>query len=80
MKKIYLKVAVVAVVATVAGVGISSSQKTDVASDIALANVEALAQGEYDTPYRVHPCPSRPGNECKTSNEDRPKCYSLTYC
>ena len=80
MKKVYLKVAMVAVVATVASMGIYFSQKTDVTSDIALANVEALAQGEYDTPYRVHPCPSWTGNECKTSNEDRPKCYSLTYC
>ena len=80
MKKFSFKVAMVAVVATVAGMGIYSSQKADVTSDIALANVEALANGEYDTPYRVHPCPSWTGNECKTSNEDRPKCYSLTYC
>ena len=46
MKKVYLKVAMVAVVATVASMGIYSSQTTDVASDIALANVEALARGE----------------------------------
>ena len=46
MKKVYLKVAMVAVVAAVVGMGIYSSQKADVASDIALANVEALAQGE----------------------------------
>ena len=36
----------VAVVAAVAGMGIYSSQKADAMSDIALANVEALAQGE----------------------------------
>ena len=45
MKKT-IKIAMVAVVAAVAGMGIYSSQKTDVTSDIALANVEALAQGE----------------------------------
>ena len=45
MKKT-IKIAMVAVVAAVAGVGIYSSQKADVTSDIMLANVEALAQGE----------------------------------
>ena len=50
MKKT-IKIAMVAVVAAVAGMGIYSSQKADVASDIALANVEALAQGEVDFPY-----------------------------
>lgn len=53
--KIKIKVAAVAVVAAVAGMGIYSSQKTDVTSDIALANVEALAQGES-------------GNECHGCN------------
>ena len=38
MKKFSFKVAMVAVVATVAGMGIYSSQKADVTSDIALAN------------------------------------------
>lgn len=46
MNKSFLKVAMVAVVAAVAGMGIYSSQKENVASDIMLANVEALAQGE----------------------------------
>ena len=43
-----IKIAMVAVVATtVAGMGIYSSQKfTDVTSDIMLANMEALADGE----------------------------------
>ena len=45
MKKI-IKLAMVAVVAAVAGMGIYSSQKADTMSDIALANVEALARGE----------------------------------
>ena len=53
MKKI-IKLAMVTVVAAVVGMGIYSSQKADVASDIALANVEALAQGEViiGTPCR----------------------------
>ena len=41
-----IKIAMVVVVAAVAGMGGYSSQKADVTSDIALANVEALAQGE----------------------------------
>lgn len=45
MKKI-IKVASVAVVAAVAGIGVYTSQKTEVTSDIVLANVEALARGE----------------------------------
>lgn len=45
MKKT-IKIAMVAVVAAVAGMGVYSSQKADAMSDIALANVEALAQGE----------------------------------
>lgn len=46
MKKT-IKIAMVAVVAAVASMGIYSSQKaSDVASDIMLANMEALADGE----------------------------------
>ena len=45
MKKT-IKIAMVAVVAAVAGMGIYSSQKADAMSNIALANVEALASGE----------------------------------
>ena len=41
-----IKVASVAVVAAVAGIGVYTSQKTEVTSDIVLANVEALARGE----------------------------------
>lgn len=61
MKKVYLKVAMVAVVAAVVGMGIYSSQKADVASDIALANVEALAQGEVIIGY---PCQSVRNSWC----------------
>ena len=51
MKKT-IKIAMVAVVAAVSGMGIYSSQKADVTSDIALANVEALAQGETSQTYK----------------------------
>lgn len=54
MKKT-IKIAMVAVVAAVAGMGIYFSQKADVTSDMALANVEALASGES-------------GNECHGCN------------
>ena len=46
MKKFYLKIAMVAVVATIASMGICSSKNDNSMSDIALANVEALARGE----------------------------------
>ena len=52
MKKNIVKVALVAVVGLIAGINVFNAQKTDVLSDIALANVEALADvedtgGEY---------------------------------
>lgn len=58
-----IKIAMVAVVAAVAGMGIYSSQKDNSMSDIALANVEALARGEglgdcdhYCTPNSNYGC------------------------
>lgn len=45
MKK-FIKIVFVTVFATVAGYGIYTTQKTDSISDLALANVEALAQNE----------------------------------
>ena len=45
MKK-FMKVAFVAIFAVTAGYGVYSSQKADVMSELALANVEALASGE----------------------------------
>ena len=73
-----IKIAMVAVVAAVAGTGVYSSQKNNVMSDIALANVEALAQGEggdYGSPvwtlyYRGdggYNC-TKPGNQICFSN------------
>lgn len=45
MKK-FMKVAFVAIFAVTAGYGVYSSQKADVMSELALADVEALASGE----------------------------------
>ncbi|WP_299090422.1 NVEALA domain-containing protein [Bacteroides sp. MSB163] len=45
MKK-FMKVAFVAIFAAIAGYGVYTSQKVDVMSELALANVEALASGE----------------------------------
>ena len=46
MKTNLLKVAFVAAIALVSGINVFNVQKTEVLSDIALANVEALADGE----------------------------------
>ena len=46
MNKNFIKVAFVAAIAMVGGVNAFNSQKTESLSDIALANVEALADGE----------------------------------
>lgn len=73
MKKI-IKIAMVAVVAAVAGMGIYSSQRADVTSDIMLTNVEALAQGEggdYNSPiWERYYRPDGTGYNCtQTGNE-----------
>lgn len=50
-----MKFVFVAVFVAVAGYGVYTSQKSDVMSDLALANVEALADCEhvsYDTSYQ----------------------------
>ena len=46
MKKNILKATVVAAYALVAGFNVYNSQKSDVMSELALANVEALAESE----------------------------------
>ena len=51
MNKKYLKATLIAVVALVGGINVFNAQKPESLSDIALANVEALAQGEVDIPY-----------------------------
>ena len=46
MKSNFLKVAFVAAIALVCGVNMFKSQKSEILSDVALANVEALANDE----------------------------------
>ena len=48
MKKYMIKVAFVAAVAMVSGVSFMNSQKSETLSEVALANVEALAAAEVD--------------------------------
>lgn len=50
MKKNFLKVTLVAAFALIAGFNVYNSQKSDV-SELALANVEALASGEVSIEY-----------------------------
>lgn len=54
MKKSILKISMVATLAAITGYGIYAYQTENTLSDIALANVEALAQGEViiGTPCR----------------------------
>ena len=51
MKK-FMKIAFVAAFAAIAGYGVYANQKVDTMSDLALANVEALASGESSTTNR----------------------------
>ena len=46
MNKKVLKVAFVAAIAMVSGINVFNAQKSEMLSDVALANVEALADGE----------------------------------
>ena len=50
MKKLVKRTVVVAL-AAIAGYGVYVNQKTDALSDLALANVEALANGEWGTGF-----------------------------
>ena len=76
MKKV-IKLAFVAV----AGYGVYANQTSDAMSDLALANVEALATGEDDWSYRLFPCAHKPWNECVLSTDTRrDPCSSSSYC
>ena len=61
MKKIIIKVAFVAAIAMVGGINVFNAQKTEALSDVALANVEALAGGEVIVGM---PCMVVPYNYC----------------
>lgn len=60
MKKNILKVTLVAVFALIAGFNVYDSQKPDIISDLALANVEALAyyetNGDIYCPFSGYGC------------------------
>ena len=82
MKK-FMKIAFVAAFAAIAGYGVYANQKVDTMSDLALANMEALASsGETTSYYRLFPCYSHLSqNECKLSTDNnRPVCYVFAYC
>ena len=82
MKK-FMKIAFVAAFAAIAGYGVYANQKVDTMSDLALANMEALASsGETTSYYRLFPCYSHLSqNECKLSTDNnRPVCYVFCYC
>ena len=49
MNKKFIKVAFVAAIAMISRVNVFNAQKVNALSEIALANVEALAQGEIGT-------------------------------
>jgi len=49
MNKKFIKVAFVAAIAMISGVNVFNAQKVNALSEIALANVEALANGEIGT-------------------------------
>ena len=49
MNKKVLKVAFVAAIALVSGINVFNAQQSEPLSDVALANVEALAQNENET-------------------------------
>ena len=79
MNKKYLKATLIAVVVLVGGINVFNAQKSELMSDIALANVEALAETEKSK-YSVFPCPDSYGNECNTAVANRPACSVRTYC
>ena len=75
MNKKFVKVAFVAAIALVGGVNVFNAQKTESLSDIALANVEALAELESNVtntgPGEMVECTVFPGTkkECMCRNE-----------
>ena len=48
MRKKMIKAAFVAAIAVVSGINVFNAQKSEMLSDVALANVEALAEGEWN--------------------------------
>lgn len=81
MKSNLFKIALVVAIAVVGGNNVFNAQKSESLSDVALANVEALAMDESSKyEYRLYPCPDSYGNQCGLSNSERPICSSVSYC
>lgn len=72
MRKNILKVAFVAAIAMATGIQVFNAQKTEVLSEVAMANVEALAADKPEI-WIGTPCMETPDNYCiylsTTSNE-----------
>ena len=70
MKKDILKAALVVVFALIAGFNVYNAQKSDVMSDLALANVEALANDEAPGSHNHGPTrnPFLGSKYCKNEN------------
>lgn len=72
MKRTILKISMVAALAAITGYGIYANQKQETTlSDIALANVEALAQGESGGGVSCY-CGKIYGSGCKADNHGAP--------
>lgn len=66
----FVKISFVAVFAAVAGYGVYTSQKSEVMSDLVLANVEALAR------YEINPdCP----NGCTSATNRYCHCFTIYH-
>ncbi len=82
MKKNIVKVALVAVVGLVAGINVFNAQKSEVLSDVAMANVEALADDTENSKkykYVFYKEPGDPGYGevkcvCSGENGELPCC------
>ncbi len=79
MNKKVMKATFIAAIVMMTGINVFNAQKSESMSDIALANVEALAETEKSK-YSVFPCPDSYGNECNTAVANRPACSVRTYC
>ena len=76
MNKRKLNVAILATIAMIAGINVFNAQKSEMLSDVVLANVEALASNEvvpgYTGPAELYDCPlwlTGDGVFCKSENE-----------
>ena len=64
MRKKFIKVAFVVAIALVGGVNVFNAQKANALSDIALANVEALADAESDLQDFITNCTWQESSYC----------------